>query len=161
MPKSFYNSSHQIDKFDSNRLKRDIQDGNVNRDLIAGDYRKLEFKIAEPLGYDPFTVSDFVMDGNWHILDLNNLIDSANPVQVDLSFFLRATTANERLLVYPYLNDRLVIPEKGAYRMRTQVANGAIDFNVTLLIDREKKILYRTPDTAWTSINLQVLGWWE
>lgn len=118
------------------------------------DDRHRYFDRGDPNIWD-FGMLDLTLDGAWHTLDLSAIVP-ANAVAVSLKVNLRNTAIHKKF-------DLRKTGNAQAYctcALWTQVANIRIGGVFVVSCSESRSIDYISAVGGWTSINLQVNGWW-
>ena len=109
---------------------------------------------GDPAAFD-FTVGDLTTDGTWRDLDLSAIVP-AGAKAVLFNVGIRDNLVEQ--IFYLRKNGSAIVFSSST--IKTQVAN--IGFYVDLIVacDSNRVIEYLAANTAWTTINLTVRGWW-
>lgn len=109
---------------------------------------------GDPSSWD-FETSDFITDGNWHELDLSNIVPEGTKAVCFLTYIIDDIVASH-----------ISFRKKGntntvnKFVSRTQLANVLMDGNGIVFCDTDRKIEYRTSNTTFSWITLTIRGWY-
>ena len=104
---------------------------------------------------DDFDETDFTTDGNRHTLDLSSIVP-ANVKAVNLSCIVLTPTPNSIVrFLHPDSTTHL-----GRCIMRTQVANIQMRTMTAIGVDSNRHVDYTFSNVTWTSIGVNIRGWW-
>ena len=109
---------------------------------------------GDPSDFD-FTLTDFTTDGNWHDLDLSDILPEG-AYAVVLFVGIEDDLAGQHISFRKNGNSN----EKNWSRCFTQVSNIGIINDLTVFCDPDRKIEYQATNTTWTTINVTIKGWW-
>lgn len=101
-----------------------------------------------------FNVGDLTADGSFHDLDLSSIIDAGSKL-VLLRVFLQDDAVQMSLIVRKNGNSN----DRATNRIRTQVSNVGIQGIFLVSPDSSGLIEYRLSNTSFTTITINVLGW--
>jgi hypothetical protein len=109
---------------------------------------------GDPVNYD-FTLGDFTTDATWRDLDLSAVVP-AGAVLVLLACSLEDNASGSIMLWRKNGNTNNVARDG----QRTQVQNAKIEDSVIVACDSNRVIEYYGTNTAFTAINVTIIGWW-
>lgn len=110
---------------------------------------------GDPTGYD-FDIADFTKDGEWHDLDLSNIIPP-NAVAAFIKVYTQAPSAGR----WMYLKRKGDAYDYNSFAQFTQAANISIMSEGFVFLNAERIIQYKIPNVTWTAIYLVVRGWFK
>lgn len=125
-------------------------------DILSTDIGKGKCFIdrGDPSGYD-FILSDFILDGAWHDLDLSGII----PVGVKAVLVrteIRANTAGKTMTFRKKGN----INNYNTNILRTQVGGVVNNIDMVVIPNTDRVIQYAAVVATWTRLLVVIKGWW-
>lgn len=124
--------------------------------MLTELYRKKGFEDRGDPSVADFTQATLTADGNWHDLDLSNIIPS-RAKSVLLVCTIMDETANNTL----YLRKKGNVNILNIINFTTQVANVFFRGDGIVACDKDRKIQYWLTAVPWTEIKITVKGWWK
>lgn len=123
--------------------------------IIAWIYTNGIFRDRGPGLTSDFTTGDFIQDGDWHELDLSDIVDkNTKGVAIRL---VATNTAVEAIIRLRGPPDYLT-PARCC--LRTQIAGVKINTCPVIPVSDDRKIEYQLTTVTWTYISLGIRGWW-
>jgi hypothetical protein len=109
---------------------------------------------GDPAAFD-FAVGDLTTDGAWHDLDLSSIVP-ASAKAVIIKVAIEDNAAGNAFAFRKNGNSNAF----NIARQATQVADVTIHMPPTIIpVDTNRVIEYLATSTTWTTINIQVCGW--
>lgn len=107
------------------------------------------------ISVDDFDLSDFIVDGAWHNLDLPDFVPN-NAKAVLMLINVKATTTGQSFRVCPYT----YTSRWGKTTVKTSVATQDLENQAFVPMIGGKKIQYRVDTGVDITAEIHILGWW-
>lgn len=131
----------------------DIQDA-VNKEYCDDNSGGMNYvDRGDPSEFD-FTLGDFITDGNWHELDLSSIVPEGTK-----AVHFRITIQSVNIANYFVFRKKGNINERNKLAVRTQVATVPSDGDGIVSCSVDRKIEYKSTNTTFQALILNVSGW--